>query len=120
MRFQLSHPINARCPNSIPSLGDSFLVFDLTGIHDISVDFCGCIGAESQDIQLIRQRWLPASAQCPRTAATFRLLQHAHHLLSDESPSSISNYYEGLVRLTDNTGVNVPPVSGIADHQGFH
>ena len=119
MRVQLGHPLGMRCPSAIPSTDDSFVVLDLTGLHEIAVDFCGCKRAPPWDVQLVRRRWFPGptsdSTREPRTAATFRLLKHVH-LISDQSLPSMSNYYEALVRLTDNTGVSVPPVSDVKSH----
>ncbi|KAI1788553.1 hypothetical protein LXA43DRAFT_894496 [Ganoderma leucocontextum] len=110
LRVQLGHPTGVRCTNAIPSIDELFVVLDLTGVHTISVDFCGCEGAVPFDVQVVRQRWFPATTVEPRTAATFRLLEHVHALrVSDRLPVSLSDYYQCLVRLTDNSGINVPP-----------
>ncbi|KAI1782385.1 hypothetical protein LXA43DRAFT_905935, partial [Ganoderma leucocontextum] len=110
-RFQLGHAVGVKCPDAIPSLDESFILLDLTGVHEINVDFCGCEGALPSDLQLLRQCWFPATTKDPRVAATFHLLDHVS-LLSDQFDVSVADYYACLVRLTDNTGANLP-----ADHR---
>jgi hypothetical protein len=82
---------------------------DTHGIHLISLDYCGCETAQTPYIQLLRNRWFPATVASPKTAATFRLLEH-FHLLNLESKASAFEFYRGLMRETDNTGLNEPKV----------
>jgi len=55
--------------------------------------------------QLLRFRLYPATVHNPNTAATFRVLNH-FQLLSFESKSSVYEYYQTLVRESDNTGLH--------------
>ena len=85
-------------------------MLDVTGSHEVNIDFCLCDGAPARHVQLLRQKWFPAVCLTPHTAATFRLLHH-FHLFSTHSNISAIGFYENLVRLTDNTGLNPPSVS---------
>jgi hypothetical protein len=42
LRRQLNHPLGERCLNPIPCAEDGFSVIDISGLHTIAVDFCGC------------------------------------------------------------------------------
>ena len=55
--------------------------------------------------QLLRFRLYPATIHNPNTAATFHALHH-FQLLSFESKCSVYEYYQTLVRETDNTGLH--------------
>lgn len=74
------------------------------------MQYCNCTSVEQQNIQLLRSRLFPATTVYPQTAATFELL-HQFQLLSFMSKVSAFEYYQTLVRLTDNTGTVVLPVS---------
>ncbi|KAF8056697.1 hypothetical protein FPV67DRAFT_1678069 [Lyophyllum atratum] len=58
-------------------------------------------------IQLLRQRWFPASVDRPRTAATLSVLK-LFQMISFESKPSALEFYNGVKRLTDNTGMCMP------------
>lgn len=80
----------------------------MTGIHQISVDFCNCDKAEPHRIQLLRLRLFPSTTNDPKTAATFDLLK-TFQMLSFMSKVSVYEFYQTLSRLTNNVGVP-PPV----------
>ncbi|KAI1783648.1 hypothetical protein LXA43DRAFT_903117, partial [Ganoderma leucocontextum] len=107
---QLGHVDGQRCASATHL--DSFIVLDVTGIHEVSICFCGCEGAPEHSVQLLRQRWWPATFRDPRTAATFQLLDHFDILCGQSPLSAVSgpDYYRHLVHLTDNVGANPPPV----------
>ena len=50
------------------------VIVDTSGIHELPVVFCKCIGALSEDKQLLNMCLYPATVQRPQTAFTFRLL----------------------------------------------
>ncbi|KAG6835455.1 hypothetical protein H0H93_001323 [Arthromyces matolae] len=99
--IQLGHPSGVSCSN--PFLSD-LVVLHVNGIHSVLVYFCDCSTALDRPIQLLRSRLFPATTIYPQTAATFELLK-SFHLLSFMSKISAFEFYQTLVRLTDNTGV---------------
>ncbi|KIJ10048.1 hypothetical protein PAXINDRAFT_62764, partial [Paxillus involutus ATCC 200175] len=80
-----------------------FVVVDTHDVHVLSLNFCNCEKSQGYIQQLLRISWYPATSSRPRTAATFRVLEH-FHLLSLESKVSAYEYYNTLARLVDNTG----------------
>ncbi|KAH9482659.1 hypothetical protein JR316_0004759 [Psilocybe cubensis] len=104
LRVQLGHMIGQKCVNPRASPGNGFTVVDSNGIHDISLDFCDCETAQSHAIQILRKRWFPSTGTYPKTAATMRVLKQ-FHLLAFESKLSSYEFYNSLVRNTDNTGL---------------
>jgi len=89
---------------------DDFTVIDSDGIHQVSLDYCGCQQASARRIQLLRARLFPSTVIDPKTAATFRVLE-TFQMLSFTSKVSAYEYYRSLARRTDNTGTTPPPVS---------
>ncbi|KAF9455819.1 hypothetical protein BDZ94DRAFT_1315796 [Collybia nuda] len=87
---------------------DDFVVIDIGGIHSIAVDFCNCHHVRPHTSQLLRAGLYPATTKNPRTAATFRVLDH-FHMLSFMSKISRFEFYGALSRLIDNTGTSPPP-----------
>ncbi|KLO04830.1 hypothetical protein SCHPADRAFT_840165, partial [Schizopora paradoxa] len=65
-------------------------VLHTTGIHD-----------------LLNSRIFPATIKCPESATTFACLNE-FHLLTTQGKLTGMDYYETLVRLTDNTGKDPP------------
>lgn len=106
---QLGHPPGEHCANPEPSTTSSFIILDDHGVHDVSLNYCGCGSAELHSIQLLRYQLFPATVTRPKSAATFRLLEH-YHLLSFEAKTSMFAYYYTLARETDNTGISPPKV----------
>ncbi|KAG2137014.1 hypothetical protein DEU56DRAFT_871445 [Suillus clintonianus] len=102
LRVQLGHPTGVRCCNPSPAFQDDFVILDMTGVHSIMLDFCNCETAQTHTTQLLRTRWYPATVTDPRTAATFRVLDH-FQMYTFESKGSAFEYYQALARLTDNT-----------------
>lgn len=110
MRFYLGrelHP-SRTCPRPQPTPGKNFVVIDDNGLHEVDVYYCGCGKGESLSVQLMRMKWLPSTGNRPRTAATFNVMRR-YHGLSLESKCSMSEFYNSLARLTNNTG-DPPPV----------
>lgn len=107
---QLGHPHGEACAYPCPS-GRQVVVVDIEGIHKVNVWFCGCHRARPLYVQMLCARWFPATVELPRTAVTFAVLQH-FQMMTFMSKVSGYEYYHSLVRLTDNTGVQPPPVRG--------
>jgi hypothetical protein len=88
-------------------------VYHTNGAHAVKVSFCKCGGPPGGYLypnQLLRSFWFPASLTRPRTAFTFAVLTHFHHLTLQGKPTAW-DFYNSLVHETDNTGLHPPPVS---------
>jgi hypothetical protein len=82
LHIQLNHPPGLVCP--FRRLGPSdFVLYDLLGVHEISVDFCGCRTNDGTEeggaplehrMQLLHACWWPATTHSPKTCATFSVL----------------------------------------------
>lgn len=108
LRLQLGHLAGIRCPNPHP--WDNFVVIDNSGIHSLAIDFCACgASSHSHAVQLLHFCLFPATVIKPKMAATFATLKILE-ILSYESKVSAFQFYNSLVRLTDNTGMNIPKV----------
>ena len=103
LRLQLGHCRGETCLVPEQCHSDDFVVIDITGVHPIGLDFCGCgKGTQSHVKQLLRSCLFPATVSQPRTAATFGLLE-TFELLSYESKASALEFFQTLDRLTNNT-----------------
>ncbi|KAJ7469422.1 hypothetical protein FB451DRAFT_1476206 [Mycena latifolia] len=95
LRIQLGHWGRDRiCPKPQHAPGDDFVIVDVSGVHEVGLDYCGCGSGVSQPIQLLY----------PRSASSFNALRR-FHLLSFESKCSAYEFYYSLARETDNTGL---------------
>ncbi|KAJ6471046.1 hypothetical protein C8R45DRAFT_1104734 [Mycena sanguinolenta] len=81
LRVQLGLPPGIICPYCQAAAHD-FVLFDVTGVHELNVDFCDCqTGADNESprlerqIQLLRACWWPATITAPNTCATFTILR---------------------------------------------
>ena len=102
--IQLGHPIGEPCLLKYPASGDSFVVIDTSGVHEVGLDYCGCSAGGNEASQLLCFRLYPATVHSPNTAATFQCLHH-FQLLSFESKCSVYEYFQTLVCESDNTGL---------------
>ncbi|KAM6490841.1 hypothetical protein JOM56_013710 [Amanita muscaria] len=103
LHIQLGHPISEQCPLPRPASEDSFVIIGSHGIHEVGLDFCGCGHSSGTMVQqLLHRRLFPATVQNPTMAATFRTLHH-FQLLNFEAKCSAYEYFQTLVRETDNT-----------------
>ncbi|EPS93480.1 hypothetical protein FOMPIDRAFT_39266, partial [Fomitopsis schrenkii] len=103
LRIQLGHAYGDACPNPQKAFGDSFVVIDTSSLHEVGLDFCACTSAYPKHVQLLQSRLLPATRIDPKTASTFRLMEH-YHLLHNQSKVSGYEFYNTLARRTNNTG----------------
>ncbi|KAK7017285.1 hypothetical protein R3P38DRAFT_3320598 [Favolaschia claudopus] len=103
VRIQLGHWHGPQRKCLLPehSPGDDFVIIDITGIHSVSLDYCGCGQSGSREVQLLRAQLWPATTTHPRTAATFSVLRH-FQMLAFEAKSAILEFYTTLARLSDN------------------
>ncbi|KAH9847790.1 hypothetical protein C2E23DRAFT_942536 [Lenzites betulinus] len=107
LRVQLGHEPGDTCHLPKRAFGDDFVILDLTGVHEVAVDFCGCERVQPHYVQLLRSRWYPATSTDPKTAATYSLLE-TFHILAAQSKVSGFEFYASLARLTENTGTRPP------------
>ncbi|KAK7018429.1 CxC2 domain-containing protein [Favolaschia claudopus] len=93
----------------------NFVVLDITGIHEVNVEFCACERRPEMGCfrtQLLRRRWFPATDVQPRSAATFRLLDYFQKLTL-QAKTTMWDFYCALERLIDGAG-DVPPKRYVA------
>ncbi|KAJ6474636.1 hypothetical protein C8R47DRAFT_986641, partial [Mycena vitilis] len=109
MRIQVGHSGLERC--GVPQPGRTgFVVLHTNGIHEVSVDFCGCDGAYDagpHEIQLLRAGWFPATHEKPQTCATIAVLEKFHQDTL-QSKMTMYDFYGVMEKLTDNTGIKPP------------
>ncbi|KDR76587.1 hypothetical protein GALMADRAFT_67342 [Galerina marginata CBS 339.88] len=105
LRIQLGHS-GGVCP--CPSPGPpNFMVFDISGIHTVNVDYCECPKDDALDrkTQLLRQGWFPATFSRPNTVFTFDCLDTYHeHTL--QGKGTLYDFYHFLLRKTDNANLS--------------
>ncbi|KDQ25165.1 hypothetical protein PLEOSDRAFT_1046043 [Pleurotus ostreatus PC15] len=101
--IQLGHAIGQQCPNLTPLGKEGFTVISSHGIVVVNMVFCNCSNNLSKPVQLLRARLFPATTISPHTAATFEVLR-LFQLLTFGSKVSGFEFYQCLVRLTDNLG----------------
>ncbi|KAJ7843814.1 hypothetical protein B0H13DRAFT_1909206 [Mycena leptocephala] len=113
LRVQLNHPPGVVCPYKQAAPHD-FVLYDLTGVHELNIDFCGCrteggTGPKLENrIQLLRACWWPATVLAPNTCATFQLLQ-LFQILNCLGKVSAYDFLRGLEKCTNNDGLDKPP-----------
>ncbi|KAF7310275.1 CxC2 domain-containing protein [Mycena indigotica] len=106
LRVQLAHPPHEICERPIPGRSD-FVVLAANGIHEVTIDFCGCMGHDAHHVQLLKAGWYPATTEFPRTAATFSCLDKFHYL-SLHGKTTTYDFYSALESWTDGTGIKPP------------
>jgi hypothetical protein len=109
LRYQLGHS-GAPCP--CPQAGPkNFVVFNISGPHHLAINYCQC-GDEplSNWVQLLRERWFPATLLRPQMVFTFYCLETFHELTL-QGKTNLYDYYHTLLRLSDNASLSTPIVS---------
>ncbi|KAJ7026921.1 hypothetical protein C8F04DRAFT_1267519 [Mycena alexandri] len=112
LRIQLNHPPGSICPYRQAAPKD-FVLYDLTGVHELNVDFCGCLvpgtdKPEPHRRQLMRACWWPATVIRPNTCATFQVLR-LFQVLNCLGKVSAYDFLRGLERCTNHDGLDQPP-----------
>ncbi|PPQ81774.1 hypothetical protein CVT26_010082 [Gymnopilus dilepis] len=88
LKVQLNH-MGLFCENPVPC-HQNFLVLHTNGIHEVTVQYCGCHRAIAQHLQLLRRRLYPSSQIHIKNCTTFELLRHLHHFaLTTKHPPMI-------------------------------
>jgi hypothetical protein len=112
LRYQLGHGGDV-CSNPVPGPRD-FTVFDVTGVHPVNIDYCGCReGSATLDktIQLLRSSLFPATLSRPQTVFTFEMLE-TFHQLTLQAKTTVYDYYNSIVHRSDALELEGVPVSG--------
>ncbi|KAJ6464246.1 hypothetical protein C8R47DRAFT_992084 [Mycena vitilis] len=107
LRVQLGHPPGNVCTRRYSARTD-FVLYDLSGVHEIGVDFCGCDPQVEPHVQLLRACWWPATVIMPNTCATFALLR-LFHVINCLGKLSAYDFLRGLEVCTNHDGLNKPP-----------
>ncbi|KAJ7800682.1 hypothetical protein B0H14DRAFT_3490386 [Mycena olivaceomarginata] len=114
LRVQLGHPPGVVCPFR-QSAAHDFVLYDITGVHELSVDFCGCpTGPDNagrpleRRVQLMRACWWPATITAPNTCATFRVLR-LFQIINCLGKLSAYDFLRGLEMCTNHDGLDKPP-----------
>lgn len=105
--------------NSCPANEKGVPAHDLTviasnGVHKLRIQWCNCsqsVGSGHKHwVQLLRTRLFLASYSSPQTAVTFDCLK-TFHALTVQGKLTGFEFYQSVINLTDNTGLDPPPVS---------
>ncbi|KAJ7066855.1 hypothetical protein B0H15DRAFT_958289 [Mycena belliarum] len=107
LRIQLEHPPGVICPSRRAAARD-FVLYDTTGIHEIAVDFCGCMPRIEHRLQLLHASWWPATVRAPNTCATFGVLK-LFQILNCLGKLSAYDFLRGLEMCTNHDGLDKPP-----------
>ncbi|KAJ7665761.1 hypothetical protein B0H17DRAFT_1336399 [Mycena rosella] len=108
----LGHPAGKRCLFGHAAAHD-FVLYDLTGVHEVAVDFCGCATVDNgppvpSRPQLMRVCWWPATVRAPNTCATFAVLR-LFQILNCLGKLSAYDFLRGLEMCTNHDGLDKPP-----------
>ena len=108
--LQLGHAVGEKCPH--PSRHHQLTIFDLNGVHQVIIRYCVCSPEDPayRRRQLLRMMWFPATLVQPHTVFTFHLLDFFHQLQS-HNKTNLYNFYNTIVRLSNNAGLSPEIVS---------
>ncbi|KAJ6454053.1 hypothetical protein C8R47DRAFT_997428 [Mycena vitilis] len=106
-RVQLGHPPGVVCPKRKPADVD-FVLYDVTGVHKLAVDFYGCLPAVERRVQLMRACWWPAMILKPNTCVTFACLK-LFQILNCLGKLSAYDFLRVLEMITNHDGLDKPP-----------
>ncbi|KAJ6456814.1 hypothetical protein C8R47DRAFT_1227696 [Mycena vitilis] len=107
LRVQLGHPPGSICTRRYSARTD-FVLYDLSGVHEINVDFCGCDPQVEPHVQLLRACWWPATVLMPNTCATLAVLR-LFHVINCLGKLSAYDFLRGLEVCTNHDGLDKPP-----------
>lgn len=98
------------CPNCIPSPGCATVIVHINGIHHVRIQYCQCVTASSEALQLVQCQLFPSTMERPETAFTFDVLRDFHvHSLASKKPAM--DYFIALQNHTNKAFPQKTPVS---------
>ncbi|KAI0671900.1 hypothetical protein C8Q78DRAFT_972892, partial [Trametes maxima] len=101
----------AQCPDPAPVR--AIMVFHVNGYHTVNIRPCGCLTNISSNSppawrQFLRADWFPATQKRPVMAFTIEVLKLFHEL-NLKAKTNAYDFYQTLLRRTDNSGVTKHP-----------
>ncbi|KAJ7677667.1 hypothetical protein B0H14DRAFT_3683366 [Mycena olivaceomarginata] len=101
---QLGHPAGYSCDNPWKAHQD-FVIIDVTGVHNVNVNYCLCDSKIERWQQLMRVCWWPGTVHDPKTCATFAVV-HLFRTLNCLGKVSAHDFLRSLELLSNNDGLN--------------
>lgn len=103
LRVNLGHR-GSICPSPSGHV-DDFIVCDTSGIHRITVTFCGCVHSDGNRkyphyMQLLQVGWYPMSHARPQSACTFAVLDFFLDL-THQAKTNLYDFHRTLQRQSD-------------------
>ncbi|KAJ6557771.1 hypothetical protein B0H19DRAFT_1261363 [Mycena capillaripes] len=89
-------------------LRGDFVLYDLIGVHELNIDFCGCHPEVELRDQLQRACWWPATVIMPNTCATFAVLR-LFQILNCLGKVSAYDFLLALEMCTNHDGLDKLP-----------
>ncbi|VDC07002.1 unnamed protein product [Peniophora sp. CBMAI 1063] len=108
LKVNLGHPDGSPCAQPQATVAN-FVVVHTNGVHEVKAVFCGCTQTfVAPTAQLLRDRWWPATADFPKTAATFEALD-CLDALGTAGKTNAFEFWNAMCALTDFTGTHTLP-----------
>ncbi|KAJ7434609.1 hypothetical protein B0H11DRAFT_2238426 [Mycena galericulata] len=73
LRIPLGHNLDDPCPT--PVRDSDFSIMDLSGVHEVCLEYCGCPTAPSRGRQLQNARFYPSQNNTPHSAVHFSVAE---------------------------------------------
>ncbi|KAJ7109545.1 hypothetical protein C8R43DRAFT_904822, partial [Mycena crocata] len=105
--IQLGHTLGASCP-AMRKGKTKFTLIDVTGLHNVNVQFCECDSHVSHRQQLMRVCWWPATVIDPATCTTVSVIWLFHNM-NCLGKISAFHFLRSLELLTNKDGLAPPP-----------
>ncbi|KAJ7170324.1 hypothetical protein C8R43DRAFT_944839 [Mycena crocata] len=105
--MQLDHTPGVSCP-AMKKGKTKFTLIDVTGIHNVNVQFCECDSRITHRQQLMRACWWPATVIDPATCATISVIRLFHNLNCLGKVSAF-HFLRSLELLTNKDGLAPVP-----------
>ncbi|KAJ7024853.1 hypothetical protein C8F04DRAFT_1269860 [Mycena alexandri] len=104
---QLGHTPGSACP-AMRRGKYKFTLIDVTGIHNVAVQFCECDARITHRQQLMRVCWWPATVRDPSTCATLNVIR-LFEQMNCLGKVSAFHFLRSLESLTNADGLNPLP-----------